>query len=130
MSLFIDWITIDTPDPDGLARFWTEALGYEVLDDESGSSGEREILIGGDGGPRILLFEVHDTKTVKNRLHFDIRSDDRDAEVERLLALGATKVDIGQKPDASWVVMADPEGNEFCILRPDRDEEKEIRKSW
>jgi hypothetical protein len=57
---------------------------------------------------------------VKNRLHFDLAPDDQDAEVERLLALGARRVDIGQGETRSWVVLADPEGNEFCVLRPRR----------
>ena len=126
MSLSIDWLNVDTPDPERLARFWTEALGYEVL--YSGDDGgEREVLIGGHGRPRILFYEVHDPKTVKNRLHLDLRPDDRDAEVERLLSLGATKVDIGQG-DVSWVVMADPDGNEFCILRAGTPEELAERK--
>ena len=59
-------------------------------------------------------------KTIKNRLHIDLDPDDRDAEVERLLTLGATRADVGQGADATWVVLADPEGNEFCVLRPHR----------
>ena len=69
------------------------------------------------GLPKDLIFvEVHDEKKVKNRIHLDLNPDDRDAEVERVLALGATRVDIGQK-DVTWVMLADPEGNEFCVLR-------------
>jgi len=61
---------------------------------------------------------VPETKQIKNRLHLDFRPDDRDAEVERLLSLGATRVDVGQGADVPWVVLADPEGNEFCVLGP------------
>lgn len=61
---------------------------------------------------------VPEEKAGKNRLHIDLVSDDRDAEVARPIALGARRVDVGQEPDATWVVLADPEGNEFCVLRP------------
>ena len=118
MTVRIDWVTIDSPDPAKLAPFWTEALGYRVAEDED-DDGAREILLAppeGEDGPRLLLLEVHDEKVVKNRLHLDLRPDDRDAEVERLIGLGATRVDIGQG-DVTWVVLADPDGNEFCVLR-------------
>ena len=128
MSLEIDWLNIDTADPPRLAKFWTEALGYDVLYSRTDGD-ERAVLIGGQGRPRILFFEVHDEKVVKNRLHLDLRPGDQDAEVERLLSLGATKVDIGQD-DPSWVVMADPDGNEFCILSTGSPEEKEERRNW
>ena len=68
-------------------------------------------------GWRILFLEVHDERKVKNRLHLDLRPDDQDAEVARVEKLGAKRIDIGQGPEVTWVVMADPEGNEFCILR-------------
>jgi predicted enzyme related to lactoylglutathione lyase len=69
-----------------------------------------------------LVIDSHDPhapegRTVKNRLHIDLNPDDRDAEVERLLALGATRADVGQSPEVTWVVLADPEGNEFCVVR-------------
>lgn len=67
--------------------------------------------------PDLLFLRVPESKTVKNRLHIDLRPDDQAAEVLRLEQLGAKRVDIGQGPDVSWVVMADPEGNEFCVLR-------------
>ena len=72
---------------------------------------------GGDH-PDILFQKVPESKSVKNRVHLDLRPDDQFAEVERLLGLGARRVDIGQR-EVRWVVMADPEGNEFCVLRPD-----------
>ncbi|MHB1208201.1 MAG: VOC family protein [Acidimicrobiales bacterium] len=65
--------------------------------------------------PGLLFVQVPEAKSVKNRLHLDFRPEDRDFEVDRLLALGATRIDIGQG-EQSWVVLADPEGNEFCVL--------------
>ena len=132
MALTIDWLTVDTPDPDRLAKFWCAVLDYDVIPDDGGSldvdDDEREVLIGGRGRPRILFIEVHDAKIGKNRLHLDLRaSEDEDAEVERLLALGATRVDIGQG-DPSWTVLADPDGNEFCVLRAPTEEELDERK--
>ena len=114
MSLDIDWLNIDTADPPGLAKFWTEALGYDVLYART-EGDERAVMIGREGQPKILFYEVHDEKVVKNRLHLDLRPDDQEAEVQRLLSLGATKVDVGQG-DSPWIVMADPDGNEFCVL--------------
>ena len=130
MALTVAWLTIDARDPEALARFWARALDLEVAydsahDPDAGSADEREILLvppSGDG-VRLLLLEVHDEKRVKNRLHLDLRPDDRDAEVARLEALGARRIDIGQG-EVSWVVMADPEGNEFCVLRARRPGER------
>lgn len=119
MGLSIDWLTVDAADPDRLAGFWEQALGYEQEYHSPPEEKETEILLRpreGKSGPRLLLLEVDDPKLGKNRLHLDLRGDDRDAEVERMLGLGATKIDIGQG-EVSWVVLADPEGNEFCILR-------------
>jgi hypothetical protein len=76
---------------------------------------EFEIRPAEDRMPGLLFVPVPEPKTIKNRLHLDFRPDDRDAEVERLLALGATRADVGQG-DQPWVVLADPEGNEFCVL--------------
>ena len=67
--------------------------------------------------PDLLFLAVPEGKSVKNRLHLDLRPEDQAAEVARIEALGATRVDIGQGPDVTWVVLADPEGNEFCVLR-------------
>jgi hypothetical protein len=115
MGLRIGQLTVDSRDPVALGSWWKEVLGFEVVfqDDEAT---EFEIAAPG-GGWNILFGKAPDEKTVKNRLHLDLRPDDQAAEVARLKSLGATEVDIGQK-DVSWVVMADPEGNEFCILRP------------
>ncbi|MGH2817616.1 MAG: VOC family protein [Actinomycetota bacterium] len=118
MGLWIDWLTIDAEDTDKLADFWCEALGYEVTYRSDEGESEREVAIESPdrNGWRILLLEVHDERTVKNRLHLDLRPDDQEVEVARLEKIGAKRVDIGQSPEVTWVVMADPEGNEFCIL--------------
>jgi len=117
MPLRLHHIVIDTHDLPGLARFWTQALGWRVL-----SERDQEIVIGADeNAPVGLCFmPVSDVKTVKNRVHLDLTTSaaDRDAEIERLLALGAQRVDIGQTGQESWTVLADPEGNEFCVIRP------------
>jgi predicted enzyme related to lactoylglutathione lyase len=119
MGLWIDWLTIDSEEPDKLADFWCRALGYEVTYRSDEAETEREVTIESVDrkGCRILFVEVHDERKVKNRLHLDLRPDDQEAEVARLEELGAKRIDIGQSPEVTWVVMADPEGNEFCILR-------------
>ena len=115
-------ITVDAHDPRALAEFWAEVLGWKIGEgvNEIEVWIEREL---GDpnntGFPDILFLKNSDVKSVKNRLHLDLRPDDQDAEVRRLEKLGAKRIEIGQSadPDTSWVVMADPEGNEFCVLR-------------
>ena len=110
-------IVVDAHDLPGLARFWTQGLGWKVL-----SEREREIVIGTDkDAPTGMCFmPVTDPKTVKNCVHLDLTSSaqDREQEIERLLALGARRVDIGQTGAESWTVLADPEVNEFCLIRP------------
>jgi predicted enzyme related to lactoylglutathione lyase len=117
MPVRLHHIVIDTYDLPGLARFWTQALGWQLL-----SEWEREIVIGPDlNAPvGICFMPVTDAKTVKNRVHVDLTTSaaDRDQEIDRLLALGARRVDIGQTGEESWTVLADPEGNEFCVVRP------------
>jgi predicted enzyme related to lactoylglutathione lyase len=117
MPVRLHHIVIDAHDLPLLARFWTQALGWKVL-----SEREREIVIGtGENAPvGICFMPVTDRKTVKNRLHLDLTTSaaDRDKEIERLLALGARRADIGQTGTESWIVLADPEGNEFCLVRP------------
>jgi hypothetical protein len=121
MSLRIQCLTIDCSDPEKLAAFWSAALGLPSFTDHDGDA-----WIGpGEGHPHdgimpdLLFLKVpgHDKKLGKNRLHLDLRPDDQAAEVARLEALGARRADIGQG-DVTWVVMADPEDNEFCVLRP------------
>ncbi|MBV9951671.1 MAG: VOC family protein [Acidimicrobiia bacterium] len=115
MSCRFTELIIDAEDPDGLAAFWQQVLGYEERDRD-----EDAIEIGGPPGtgPTLVFLRVPEPKTVKNRLHIDVNATDRDqaAELERLLALGARPVDVGQGDAVSWHVLADPEGNEFCLL--------------
>jgi len=117
MTLKIQCVTVDARDPDTLAAWWAEALGYTVKEMEDD---DEAAIVPSDRGkdPAILFIRVPDDKHVKNRLHLDLIPDDRDAEVARLESIGATRVDIGQAGDESWVVLADPEGNEFCVLQP------------
>ncbi|KFK87662.1 glyoxalase [Streptomyces sp. JS01] len=118
-------LAIDCADPAALARFWCSVLDYEVQGVEEG---EEVVTIGppsvpegknrpGPVPPALTFARVPEGKTLKNRLHIDVNPTDReqDEEVERLLALGARRADVGQG-GASWVVLADPEGNEFCVL--------------
>ena len=117
MPVTLHHVVVDTRDLPGLARFWTQALHWKIL-----SEREREIVIGPDeNSPVGLCFmPVTGPKTVKNRVHLDLTTEaaDRDAEIARLLALGARRVDVGQTGEESWTVLADPEGNEFCVIRP------------
>lgn len=117
MPLRMHHIVIDARDLPGLADFWAAALRWQVL-----SSREREVVVGPDDHAPIGLcfMPSSDDKIGKNRVHLDLTTEaaDRDAEIERLLALGANRVDIGQTGAESWVVLADPEGNEFCVVRP------------
>ena len=122
--LTIQAIDIDCHDPAAVATFWEQALGWRVTyesDDEwvlEPPAGTAQ-----DGvSPDLLFLRVPDEKVVKNRLHLDLRPDDQGAEVDRLVSLGARHADIGQG-EHSWVVLADPEGNEFCVLRPLTPEE-------
>ena len=113
-------LAIDCHDHQRLGEFWRQVLGYEVSERSDGPEDYYIQLTGPPGsGPTVLLVRTQDEKVVKNRLHIDLSPTDRDqdAEVERLLALGATRADVGQGEDVSWVVLADPEGNEFCVLR-------------
>ena len=112
-------LVIDCHDHALLGDFWSAVLDYRVAERKDGPDDWYVELEGPHGsGPSILLIRVPDDKTVKNRLHIDVNATDRDqeAEVERILALGARRIDIGQG-EQSWVVLADPEGNEFCVLR-------------
>lgn len=122
MALRLQSITVDAHDPLALAQFWSEALGWKIGEDVNDVEVwiEREL---GDpkntGFPDILFLKNSAIKGGKNRLHLDLRPDNQAAEVARLEKLGAKQIDIGQsaEPTCTWVVMADPEGNEFCVLR-------------
>jgi Glyoxalase-like domain len=126
VTLGIQCLTIDCKDPDALARWWASALNYEITyQSRPEETEDREVAISQPGGDWELLFlQAPDGKVVKNRLHLDLRPEDRDAEVDRLIGLGATKADIGQGPEVTCVVLADPEGNEFCVLRALTAEER------
>ena len=118
MTVRIQCVCIDCADPPRLARWWADLLGWRVTTDE-----DDEVAVEPPAGsreegvvPDLLFARVPEGKAVKNRLHIDLRPDDRDAEVARAEAKGARRVDVGQG-EHTWVVLADPEGNEFCILR-------------
>jgi hypothetical protein len=129
-AMALRWYTVvvDCLDAAAQAAWWRETLGWQtVYEDE-----EEVVLVPAhvteelarstpweQVGPGLAFVPVPEGKAIKNRLHIDLAphtSDDRDAEIARLLDRGATLVDVGQSPDVSWTVLADPEGNEFCVL--------------
>jgi predicted enzyme related to lactoylglutathione lyase len=121
MSIRVQCVIYDAIDPAAQGRFWAEALGWRITHEV-----EKETVLEPPAGspedgivPDILFVRVpaDETKTVKNRLHMDLRPTDQAAEVARLEALGAKRAAVGQDDSVSWVVMTDPEGNEFCVLR-------------
>ncbi|SRR6266702_6807384 len=119
MTLRIQALCIDALDPRPVAAFWENALGWRrTFEDE-----DEIVLEPPAGSPEdgvvadLAVLRVPEGKSVKNRLHLDLRPGDQDAEVARLEALGAQRVAVGQDDSATWVVMADPDGNEFCVLR-------------
>jgi len=119
VAIRIQCLCLDAHDPSSIARFWESAIGWRrtheepdevVLEPPAGSAE--------DGvAPDLLFLRVPESKTLKNRLHIDLRPDDQQAEVRRLEALGAERVSVGQTDEATWVVLADPDGNEFCVLK-------------
>ncbi|GAA2982716.1 VOC family protein [Kitasatospora sp. NPDC006786] len=121
MACRISELVIEAADPERLAAFWSEVLGYVEVGREGGGTIEIGPPGTGFGGPQPTLFFLPNSepRPGKLRLHIDVNPTDRDqdAELERLLALGAEPVDVGQPADAAWHVLADPEGNEFCLLR-------------
>jgi len=112
MTLKWEQVVVDCGDFRTLGHWWADALSWTIVDED-----DEGIELGNPDGssPTLLFLNVPEGKTVKNRLHLDFVPDDQAAEVERLLALGATRADIGQG-EQTWVVLVDPEGNEFCIL--------------
>jgi catechol 2,3-dioxygenase-like lactoylglutathione lyase family enzyme len=123
MTSFISHTTLDCANAYELSEWWKPVLGYTDLEDDPNEPGHEECMIRDpQTGHLVLFIEVPDAKSGKNRMHFDLmpREGTRDEELARLLAHGATEVaDLrGQLgPGSGWVVLADPEGNEFCILR-------------
>ena len=112
MALAWEQVNVDSADPERLGRWWAGVLGWVIVNDDPQ---EFEIRPSAERMPGLLFVHVPETKGVKNRLHLDFRPDDQTAEVERFLAAGASRIDVGQG-EVPWVVLADPEGNEFCIL--------------
>jgi predicted enzyme related to lactoylglutathione lyase len=106
-------LVVDAQDPARLARWWAEALGYQITYEKPD---EVVIQRAEDELPSLVFVPVPEAKHAKNRLHIDLRAPDQAAEVERLVNMGARHVDVGQG-EVGWVVLADPEGNEFCVLR-------------
>ncbi|MEU9923198.1 VOC family protein [Streptomyces griseoluteus] len=121
MACRISELVVDAADPEGLAAFWSDVLGYVELGREDDGSIEIGPPGAGFGGPQptLVLSPTTDPRPAKLRLHIDVSPTDRDqpAELDRLLALGARPADIGQTGEESWHVLLDPEGNEFCLLR-------------
>lgn len=115
MGLHWEAIVVNSVDPRTLGHWWAGALGWEATEDEDGDVAVRPPTA---GLPELQFLAVPDGKETVNRLHLDFRPDDQIIEVSRLLELGATHADVGQG-EASWVVLADPEGNEFCVLAND-----------
>ena len=119
MACRLSEIVVDARDPEALAAWWAEVLGYRVLGREDGA-----VEIGPEAGfggaaPTLVFTPVAEPSPGKSRLHIDVNATDRDqdAELERLLELGARPADIGQTGEEPWHVLADPEGNEFCLLK-------------
>ncbi|GMU78804.1 MAG: lactoylglutathione lyase [Acidimicrobiia bacterium] len=108
-------MVVECDDPHALADFWCRVLNYQVVyrtDDIV------DIAAGPQTFPGIEFLRVQEREPRKSALHVDLNPDDQAAEVARLVALGARRIDVGQSPDAAWVVLADPEGNAFCVLAP------------
>jgi Glyoxalase-like domain len=120
LGIRVQCLVVDAHDPVMLARFWADALGWRVTVEDPDEcvieppEGSPAI----DVAPDILFVRVPGAKSGKNRLHMDLRPDDQERHVDRLLALGASRADVGQAGDEGWIVLTDPEGNEFCVLAP------------
>lgn len=121
MALQVNSVTVEAIDPGAQARFWTEALGWHLVHEGEDDHGAWALIApaltreeGGLAYP-VMFWRVEEPKAAKNRWHLDLAPDDQDVEVSRLQGLGATRADIGQG-EVDWVVMTDPEGNEFCVL--------------
>jgi hypothetical protein len=125
VTSFVSHTTVDCRDAYTLAAWWREVLGYMSDPDDPDDPGDEECLImARDRSHRVLFVQVPEAKQVKNRVHFDLRPREgtRDEELARLLAHGATEVEDFRRPDGTgWVLLADPEGNEFCILRSEAE---------
>ena len=127
MTSFISHTSVDCTDAFALSEWWKQVLGYVDIEGDPNEPGHEECMIrSAETGHHVLFIEVPDVKQVKNRLHFDLRPVDgtRDEEVARLVSIGATRVDDQREvrgDGTGWMVLADPEGNEFCVLRSDAE---------
>ena len=112
-------VCVDSTDPSAAATFWEKALGWRRTHDAADEVALEPPAGSPEEGvsPDILFLRVPEQKAVKNRLHIDLRPDDQAAEATRLEELGATRTSVGQGEGVTWVVMTDPDGNEFCVLR-------------
>jgi len=121
MTSYVSHTSVNSIDAYAQSRWWQQVLDYVEDPDDPNEPGHEECMISSrDGQHHILFIEVPDKKQLRNRVHFDLRPVEgpRDDELARLLALGAAEVEDLRNPDGTgWVVLADPEGNEFCILR-------------
>ena len=125
MTSRIDHTTFDCRNAYELSIFWAQVLGFTDVPGDPNEPGHEEcMIIDPSGGQKVLFIEVPEGKRVKNRVHFDLVPTDRtrDEEIERVLALGAISLDDRRQGDGTgWLVLTDPEGNEFCILRSDAE---------
>jgi catechol 2,3-dioxygenase-like lactoylglutathione lyase family enzyme len=128
MTSLISHTTFDSLDAFAQSVFWGEVLGFHEDPDDPNEAGDEECMIfSEDGTQRLLFIEVPETKQVKNRVHLDLKPAEgtRDQELKRLLELGAREsADRRQADGTGWVVLLDPEGNEFCILRSDAERQR------
>ncbi|MFD3444199.1 VOC family protein [Microbacteriaceae bacterium 4G12] len=131
MTVTVTHITIDSEDPFALAQFWAEATGYLEDPDEPNEPDGDEAYLAAPNGPQVLLFQrVPEGKSGKNRVHLDVAPTDRtrDEELERLLGLGASVLQDRREEDGTgWVVLADPEGNEFCLERSEAERAEPVQ---
>ena len=125
MTALISHTSFDSLDAFAQSVFWCGVLGFREDPQDPNNPGDEECMIASDDGAQRLLFlQVPDAKQIKNRVHLDLKpaEDTRDRELERLLGLGAKEIADRRVADGTgWVVLADPEGNEFCILRSDAE---------
>ena len=125
MTSYVSHTAVDCREAYGLSRWWQRVLDYHEDPDDPNLPGHEEcLIISPDDTHRLLFIEVPEAKTVKNRLHLDLRprKGTRDEELARLLELGATQLEDHRREDGGgWVVLGDPEGNEFCILRTEAE---------
>lgn len=115
MAIGWEALTIDAEDPESLARWWAQTLNWDLMDS---SPAGVEVRPSDGHGPSLFFAHVPQQPRTKNPLHLDLYATDQAAAVVDLISRGAIRADVGQPEDAEWVVMHDPEGNEFCLLEP------------